>query len=238
MITWLYQALAKLGYTHPLHPPLTHLPTGLVIGAFIFAVAARMLRRPNLALTGRHCIALALISLLPTMLLGLFDWQHFYAGAWLFPVKMKLALALSLIGLLIGADIQGRMVQRRSRGFPAIYILCLLNVVALGYYGGELVFGTRTPGESGTVKERQISAGQFTKYCSSCHPQGGNVIKPSFALGSAPQLVDFPTFLAYVRSPKARDGSETLMPPFPAERLSEQQAKEIYDYVVTAFGKR
>jgi mono/diheme cytochrome c family protein len=61
------------------------------------------------------------------------------------------------------------------------------------------------------------------------------VIKPNLPLRSAPQLTDFPTFLAYVRSPKARDGSETVMPPFPADRLTEEQGKEIYDYVVTAF---
>jgi uncharacterized membrane protein len=235
MIAWFYQALAHLGYTHPLHPPLTHLPAGLVLGAFIFAVAARAMRRPNLALTGRHCIALALISVFPTMLLGLLDWQHFYAGVWIFPIRMKLGLAFSLIILLIAADVQGRMVQRKSRGFPTIYILCVLNVVALGYFGGELVFGTRRPGGSGTVKERQVSAEQFTKNCSSCHPNGGNVIKPNLPLRSAPQLTDFPTFLAYVRSPKARDGSETVMPPFPADRLTEEQGKEIYDYVVTAF---
>jgi uncharacterized membrane protein len=238
MITWVYQALAHLGYTHPIHPPLTHLPTGLVVGAFIFAVAARLLRRPNLGLTGRHCIALALITLLPTMFLGFLDWQHFYGGAWIFPIRMKLGLAVSLIVLLIAADIQGRMVQRKSRGFPMVYVLCVLNVIALGYYGGELVFGTTSPGRSGTVKERQVSAEQFAKHCSSCHPKGGNVIKPNLPLRSAPQLADFSTFLAYVRSPKARDGSETVMPPFPAERLPEQQAREIYDYVVTTFGGR
>jgi hypothetical protein len=196
------------------------------------------MRRPNLALTARHCIALAFISVFPTMLLGLFDWQHFYAGAWIFPIKMKLGLVFSLIILLIAADVQGRMGQRKSKGFPTIYILCVLNVVALGYFGGELVFGTGGPGGSGTVKERRVSAEQFTKNCSSCHPNGGNGIKPNLSLRAAPQLSDFQTFLAYVRSPKARDGSETVMPPFPADRLTEEQAKEIYDYVITAFRGR
>jgi uncharacterized membrane protein len=238
MIAWVYHALANLGYTHPLHPPLTHLPVGLVLGAFIFAVTGKALRRPNLALTARHCIALALISAFPTMLLGFLDWQHFYVGAWSFPITMKLGLACSLIILLIAADVQGRMVQRRSGGFPTIYVLCLMNVVALGYFGGDLVFGKRIPGDPGTVKERQVGAAQFSKHCGSCHPNGGNVIKPTLPLRGAPELIDFPTFLAYVRSPKARDGSETVMPSFPADRLAEEQAKEIYDYVVTAFRGR
>jgi hypothetical protein len=227
MISWFYQALANLGYTHPLHPPLTHLPAGLVLGALIFAVTGRALRRPNLALTARHCIALALISVFPTMLLGLLDWHQFYAGAWSFPIRMKLLLACSLIILLIAADAQGR-----------IYILCLMNVVALGYFGGELVFGKRIPGAPGIITEKQVRSEQFSKHCGSCHPDGGNVIKPNLPLRGAPQLNDFPTFLAYVRSPKAIDGSETVMPSFPADRLAEKQAKEIYDYVVTAFGGR
>jgi uncharacterized membrane protein len=238
MIDWLYRTLADLGYTHPIHPPMTHLPIGLVIGALVFAVGARALRRPNLAVTGRHCIALALIMVIPTMLLGFLDWQHFYAGAWILPIKMKLGLAFLLLVLLIGAAIQGRRVQRRSRGFPFIYFLCALNVMALGYYGGQLVFGARIATEPGRLKEKQVSAAQFTGHCSSCHPKGGNAIKPNFPLRSAPQLRDFTTFLAYIRSPKARDGSETVMPPFPPEKLTDEQAKEIYNYVITTFQKR
>jgi uncharacterized membrane protein len=238
MIDWLYRTLASLGYTHPLHPPMTHLPIGLVIGALVFAVGARALRRSNLAVTGRHCIALALITVIPTMLLGFFDWQHFYAGAWIFPIKMKLGLASLLLVLLIGAAIQGRRVQRRSGGFPFMYLLCALNVMALGYFGGQLVFGGRTAAAFGPLKEKQVSAAQFTAHCSSCHPQGGNAIKPNFPLRSAPQLSDFSTFLAYIRSPKARDGSETVMPPFPPEKLTDGQAKEIYNYVITALQKR
>jgi len=39
MIEFIYQTLTKFGYTHPLHPTLTHVPIGLVIGAFLFALA-------------------------------------------------------------------------------------------------------------------------------------------------------------------------------------------------------
>jgi mono/diheme cytochrome c family protein len=151
---------------------------------------------------------------------------------------MKLGLAFLLLALLIGADIQGRTVQRKSRGFPFMYILCVLNVVALGFYGGELVFGGGAPGKVGRAKGAEMGAEQFAAHCSSCHPQGGNAIKAAFPLRSAPQLSDFPTFVAYVRSPKARDGSETVMPPFPPERLTDDQAREIYDYVIAAFQKR
>ena len=64
-----YQVLAKIGYTHPLHPTLTHLVMGLVMGAFVFLLIAKFFRRGSLAQTARHCIVLALISLLPTAVL-------------------------------------------------------------------------------------------------------------------------------------------------------------------------
>jgi uncharacterized membrane protein len=34
MLEFLYQTLTKIGYTHPIHPPVTHLTVGMVIGAF------------------------------------------------------------------------------------------------------------------------------------------------------------------------------------------------------------
>jgi len=36
MIDSLYQTLSKIGFAHPLHPPITHLSLGLIIGGFIF----------------------------------------------------------------------------------------------------------------------------------------------------------------------------------------------------------
>ena len=41
MIEFVYQTLANLGYSHPLHPILTHVVLGMVIGGFLFAAAAK-----------------------------------------------------------------------------------------------------------------------------------------------------------------------------------------------------
>ncbi|MFQ5772202.1 MAG: DUF2231 domain-containing protein, partial [bacterium] len=101
MIEFIYQTLAKFGYTHPLHAPATHLPAGLIIGAFIFAIIAWLFNRPNLEQTARHCIILALIAVLPTIVLGLMDWQYRFGGALLFEIKMKLVLGGVLLLLLI-----------------------------------------------------------------------------------------------------------------------------------------
>ena len=43
MIDAIYGFLQGLGYGHPLHPPLTHLPMGLVIASFVFAVLSLLI---------------------------------------------------------------------------------------------------------------------------------------------------------------------------------------------------
>ena len=93
MIEFIYQTLTKFGYTHPLHPTLTHVPIGMVMGAFLFMLVPLIFRRTNLAQTARNCSVLALIAAVPTALLGIMDWLHFYGGSLLFPIKMKLILA-------------------------------------------------------------------------------------------------------------------------------------------------
>ncbi len=97
MIEAIYKTLNGLGYTHPLHPTLTHVVMGLVIGGFVFALVAWVFNRPALAQSGGHCMTLALIFLFPTAALGYADWQHFYGGAWIFPIGIKLVLAVVLL---------------------------------------------------------------------------------------------------------------------------------------------
>jgi uncharacterized membrane protein len=237
MITILYNTLAKVGYTHPIHPPVTHLTVGMVIGAFLFGIVAWKLRHQALAKTAHHCIILAIVALFPTVLSGLMDWQHYYAGGWLFAIKMKLGLAVLLFILLVFALIAGYKAETVSKSAVILYALCLVNVTAIGYFGGELVFGDRTTRKEVETVGVEVRAEQFTKSCSGCHPNGGNSIKPHLPLSDAPQLVNFQTFLSYIRSPKTRDGSETVMPSFSPEKLSDQQAREVYQYIVKVLEK-
>jgi len=237
MITFLYNTLAKVGYTHPIHPPVTHLTVGMVIGAFLFGIVAWKLRHQALAKTAHHCIILAIVALFPTVLSGLMDWQHYYAGGWLFAIKMKLGLAVLLFILLVFALSAGYKAETVSKSAVILYALCLVNVTAIGYFGGELVFGDRTTRKEVETVGVEVRAEQFTKSCSGCHPNGGNSIKPHLPLSDAPQLVNFQTFLSYIRSPKTRDGSETVMPSFSPEKLSDQQAREVYQYIVKVLEK-
>lgn len=164
----IFQTLAKFGYHHPIHPAMTHLPAGLVMAGVVFGLIAFLLRRDSLAQTARHCVILALIALLPTAILGYMDWQHFYGGSWLFPIKMKVVLAAFLLIFLLIAAYWSKKAPKGLKMLIA-YLFCLLTVVGLGYFGGELVYGTKeAPAEipEGLAKE---GAGTFNQKCVFCH---------------------------------------------------------------------
>ncbi len=225
MIDAFYKLLSSLGYTHPVHPPLTHIPMGLITGAFVFALVGLLFRRSMLPpLAYSRIILLALVFAVPTALLGYTDWQHFYDGEWLFPIKMKLALTGILFILLSVSVILKIRIEAESKRGLAIYALCFLTVVVLGYFGGQLVF--EGEGKAPLTVPARVIAGEkaFSTHCEGCHPQGSGVL-------NAPQLGDFKTFLAFLRNPKGPGGSTIDMPPFPPEKLSDQKAMNIYHYL-------
>ncbi len=175
MTARLYGALATIGYHHPLHPILVHLTIGLVLGGFIFRLAAGFAKRAELDRTAAHCFTLALISAVPTALLGYMDWQHFYGGAWLFPFKAKIVLAIVLVVLLAVAVRLAAPSGRKMRGNVLVYLLCVLTVAGLGYFGGEIVFGRISPTGPKKAAAVPVSAsvhrGQvlFAQLCAGCH---------------------------------------------------------------------
>ena len=139
----IYQFLANHGYSHPIHPTEVHMPIGLVVASLVFIYIAVIFRRHNLEQTVRHCIILAFIWIFPTIFFGYMDWQHFYAGAWLFPIKVKLVAAAVLTVLLLLAVIVGHRRGAASKIAVTIYTLCFLVVVVLGYFGGQMVYGIK-----------------------------------------------------------------------------------------------
>jgi Cytochrome C oxidase, cbb3-type, subunit III len=83
---------------------------------------------------------------------------------------------------------------------------------------------------------RSESAGEkiFNNECASCHSNGGNIIVPGLPLSGSRILVNLKTFESFIRSPKMPDGSQGAMPPFPASKISEHQAKELYQFIKSA----
>ena len=170
MLNQIYETLARLGYHHPIHPPLTHLPVGLVMGAFLFVLASWIFNRKSLARSARHCIALALLALVPAALFGFMDWRHFYAGALLSPIRIKMGLAVALAVLLLAAWAFSRKEERIKGRLIVVFGLCLATVSVLGFFGGELVYGVRAgTAASGDTPQIGQGADLFVQKCALCH---------------------------------------------------------------------
>jgi hypothetical protein len=74
----------------------------MTMGAFLFMPGTLVFRKNSLAQTARHCAIPAFFGAVPTVLFGLMDWQHFYGGSLLFPIKMKHAPAgISIVFLIL-----------------------------------------------------------------------------------------------------------------------------------------
>jgi mono/diheme cytochrome c family protein len=234
MIDMLYELLGKIGYIHPIHPPFTHGPIGAVIVAFCFGLGILLWRRQSFLQSAYHVVVIAFVLYFPTVLAGIMDWQHFYSGAWIFPIQMKIALATLLFILLTTTLIVGRLPGVRPSVMVFLLILCLLNVLGLGYFGGQLVYEGRTPSVSAALLPgRDI----FVNHCSGCHANGGNILYPNLPLRTAPQLLSVEAFIAFVRDPKLPNGSKGPMPNFTEHDLSDQQARELYEYIVNGLAK-
>ena len=229
-----YQTLAKIGYTHPLHPTLTHLVMGLVMGAFIFVLIATFFRRESLARTAWRCMVLALIALLPTAVLGYADWQHRFAGDLIFPITMKLILAGLLLVLLVVAIVMGFRTENWSRNVVIIYAVCLVVVIGIGYFGGELVYGKRAP--TAAAGEGLVSEGAvvFNQSCSACHHSGKADYKIGPGMQGLFQLEKLPVSGRPVTEPNIRMQLKTPfknMPAFP--ELSKEKVDALIAFLKT-----
>ena len=234
MIESIYQTLAKIGFTHPLHPPATHLPAGLIIGAFVFALIAWIFNRKNLAQTARHCLVLALVMAVPTILLGLMDWQHRFGGAYLFEIKMKLVLAGILLFLLLVAVVYASLVGAFTKTVVAIYALCLATVIGLGYFGGELVYGGKTTAGAEAKGAAAEGALVFKQNCSACHHADSAATKVGPGLKGVFTQDKFPISARPVSDDNFRQILKTPYSKMPAfGHLSDEQVEALLDYLKT-----
>ncbi|WP_136797962.1 MULTISPECIES: DUF2231 domain-containing protein [Desulfosediminicola] len=141
MIAGLYQFLETMGFSHPLHPIVVHLPMGLVIGAVIFSLTGFVFKNQQLDKTAFHCVVLALIFMVPTLITGALDWAGYQLGSWKEPIIIiKIILALLLTGLLVTA-VMAKLKGASSTRMLVIYLLCMACAGGLGFLGGELVYG-------------------------------------------------------------------------------------------------
>ncbi len=228
MLDAFYRGLDQLGYHHPIHPPSVHLTIGLVIGAFIFLLLVLVFRRQGLIPTHRHCIILAFVLSFPVIALGIMDWQHYFNGAWIFPLKVKLVTAPILVVLLAVSIFLGRTNGRASVKVLPFYFLSFCAVVVLGYYGGQLTYAGKT-----ISGPQQYAAGQqiYASYCAACHPDGGNILDPRKPILHSELAANEDVFKTWIRNPALP------MPPYSESEISDAQLKQLYDYIQNVLNK-
>ncbi len=141
MIDDLYSFLARFGFNEPLHSPITHMPIGLAMGALIFFLTALFFKNKNLVLTARHASILAFIFVFPTILLGVFDWIHFYHATLFTPIKIKMGLASFALIFLGCGIILGSEIKLHSLAMTVVYAAACIAMVGLGYFGSGIVYG-------------------------------------------------------------------------------------------------
>ena len=139
MLEFIYGTLESFGIKHPLHPVMTHIPMGMSIGAFLFALAS--LKWEELSKTAYHCTILALLFIPPTIILGIMDWQYRYHGRLDTIITLKIILAIVFTGFLSLALYLKRRNTTDRRLMLAVYALSMMTALALGFFGSELVFG-------------------------------------------------------------------------------------------------
>jgi uncharacterized membrane protein len=217
-----YQLLNQWGYTHPLHPALVHFPIGLIGGGLILGGIGTLFRREPLVRSARHCLILAFIFWFPVVLFGYMDWQHFYGGVWLTPIKIKVLLSIILFFLLLSGLLNEFRKGRNSHVALVIYILLIVTAAGLGFMGAQLVYGSKPPAPS---KTRAVGEQVFIENCRSCHPNGGNTVDPQHPIVHSPRMNTLAVFTDWLRHPAP------TMPAFPENRLSSGQVQALYDYL-------
>jgi len=140
MIEKFYSFLEMVGFAHPLHPILTHVPMGMIIGAVLFSILGVLFKKQSLTTTAQHCATLALVFIVPVIIAGILDWQQFLAGELELLIVVKMVLGIVLTALLAVAFSQQRA-GASPKALVIIYLLCLACAGGLGYSGGELVYG-------------------------------------------------------------------------------------------------
>lgn len=235
MASMFYDFLKNLGYHHPFHPVLTHLPVGLVIAGFIFVFLAFFLRGSAYGQTARHCIVLALLSAIPTAVAGYFDWQIFYAGSYIFPIIIKLALtALLLVLLLILVFTSFKDEENLTKRF-LIHFLSLLLVAGIGYFGGELVYGKKTSPPTIEINESAMAGMElFEIKCSFCHLADSTNTKSGPGLKGIFQMENLPISKKPVTSDNIEQQLKTPFNKMPSfNSLKDDEIKSLTDYLKT-----
>lgn len=140
MVEGFYSFLATIGFSHPLHPMLTHVPMGMIIGMVAFSLLGLVWRNSTLDQTAYHCSVLALLAVIPVIGAGMLDWIQFQEAEWAPLIIIKMVLG-GVLTVLLAVSVNMKRKNTPPLKMVLIYLLCLACAGGLGYSGGELVYG-------------------------------------------------------------------------------------------------
>lgn len=141
MTEFIYLMLEKIGYTHPLHPAVVHMPIGAAIFALLALLYSRSSQNERVADTAYHLQVFGLIFTPITMFVGYMDWQQFYSGAGDGHIYAKIGLGFVLIICFAANVLLGREGVLENKKFLGGTVACFLVAIAIGFLGGELQYG-------------------------------------------------------------------------------------------------
>ncbi|MCP4672703.1 MAG: hypothetical protein GY857_15515, partial [Desulfobacula sp.] len=136
-----FEFLNSVGFKHPVHPALTHIPMGMAMGAATFRFIAFLPKMKFLAKTGYHCAVLGLVGIFPTAFTGYLDWQHTFGGTFEFLIIFKMILAVVFTALLAAISIMDDPENPKLDRITIFYLLIVFVAIGLGFSGGELQYG-------------------------------------------------------------------------------------------------
>lgn len=120
------------------------------------------------------------------------------------------------------------------------FVLGLAVTLVFGIITITSALGQRMTGlgekSSGQASQEISGARIFNDNCKVCHQNGGNIINPSMPLRGSLKLVNVDTFLSFIRDPRMPNGSKGSMPAFSKTQISDEQAKELYEYITSKQG--
>ncbi len=113
--------------------------------------------------------------------------------------------------------------------------LIQLSVVqaACGMLLGVCLLGVSGCKEHEAVPPKGEMTGEnlFIMHCSGCHVEGGNVMNPEKPLKGSGKLASFESFQAFIQNPGP------AMPAFGEATIPAADAKKLYEYIQTYYGK-
>jgi cytochrome c1 len=175
-----------------------------------------------------------------TITAGLLDWQYYYGGKWPVPIIMKLIFAVLLLVVAGYATHFSFKEENKMSKTLFLYAISAVLVISLGYFGGDLVYGTKVaPTESADTQpdsaDSQIDGAHlFDNNCSQCHYLDKQDVKTGPSLQGLFKMDKLPVSGFPVSDETVYKQIKTPYKNMPAfDKLTEEEIREIIDYLKT-----